>query len=211
MRRGDVLLRALGDSTGHTVVYLGSRRIVGAEGNWDGRPGDSSGTEVTERSYYRYGYNRILRPPARLYEEPKEEEPKVDLDGTEGAVHRLYNANSGEHLFTQDANEASSLARSGWAYEGAGWVAPESGGGVWRLYNPHGGDHMLTASLEEVGALVVAGWAYEGRAFAAGSGDPVFRLYNPHAGQHMFTASATERDSLAAAGWSDEGTAFRAA
>lgn len=62
-RRGDVFLRALGDSTGHTVVYLGGGRIVGAEGDWDGRAGDSSGTEVCERSYYDYGYNHILRPP----------------------------------------------------------------------------------------------------------------------------------------------------
>lgn len=63
MKRGDVLLRALGDSTGHTVVYLGDGYIVGAEGNWDGRHGDGSGTEVTKRTYYPYDYNWILRPP----------------------------------------------------------------------------------------------------------------------------------------------------
>ena len=61
MRRGDILVRALGDSTGHTVVYLGSSRIVGAESNWDGVRGDGSGAEVTERSYYDYRYNHILR------------------------------------------------------------------------------------------------------------------------------------------------------
>ena len=61
MRRGDILVRALGDSTGHTVVYLGNGHIVGAESNWDGVRGDSSGAEVTERSYYDYSYNHILR------------------------------------------------------------------------------------------------------------------------------------------------------
>ena len=61
MRRGDILVRALGDSTGHTVVYLGGSRIVGAESNWDGKRGDGSGAEVTERSYYDYKYNHILR------------------------------------------------------------------------------------------------------------------------------------------------------
>ena len=61
MRRGDILVRALGDSTGHTVVYLGGSRIVGAESNWDGVRGDGSGAEVTERSYYDYKYNHILR------------------------------------------------------------------------------------------------------------------------------------------------------
>ena len=61
MKRGDILVRALGDSTGHTVVYLGNSRIVGAESNWDGKQGDGSGAEVTERSYYDYSYNHILR------------------------------------------------------------------------------------------------------------------------------------------------------
>lgn len=61
-RRGDVLLRERSDGTGHTVVFLGDGRIVGAEGDWDKKQGDSSGTEVTERSYYDYSYNWILRP-----------------------------------------------------------------------------------------------------------------------------------------------------
>ena len=73
MRRGDVLLRALGDSTGHTVVYLGDGRIVGAEGNWDGVRGDSSGNEVTVRGYYDYRYNWILRPPASCYGDARDE------------------------------------------------------------------------------------------------------------------------------------------
>ena len=60
-KRGDVLLS---NSKGHTVIYLGNSRILGAEGNWDGRHGDSSGSEVCERSYYAYGYETILRPPA---------------------------------------------------------------------------------------------------------------------------------------------------
>lgn len=59
-RRGDVLLT---EPNGHTVIYLGNSRILGAEGDWDGRRGDGSGTEVCERSYYAYRYNWILRPP----------------------------------------------------------------------------------------------------------------------------------------------------
>lgn len=60
-RRGDIFLRALNDNTGHTVLYLGNGRIVGAENNWDGVRGDSSGAEVTERSYYAYKYNYMIR------------------------------------------------------------------------------------------------------------------------------------------------------
>lgn len=60
-RRGDVLLT---EPNGHTVIYLGGSRILGAEGDWDGVRGDSGGREVCERSYYDYSYNWILRPPA---------------------------------------------------------------------------------------------------------------------------------------------------
>lgn len=65
-RRGDVLLT---EPNGHTVIYLGNSRILGAEGDWDGRRGDGSGTEVCERGYYAYDYNWILRPPAAASEE----------------------------------------------------------------------------------------------------------------------------------------------
>lgn len=62
LKRGDVLLS---NSRGHTVVWLGNGRILGAEGNWDGRRGDGSGREVCERDYYPYGYETILRAPAK--------------------------------------------------------------------------------------------------------------------------------------------------
>lgn len=62
LMRGDVLLS---NSRGHTVIWLGNGRILGAEGNWDGRRGDGSGREVCERDYYPYGYETILRAPAK--------------------------------------------------------------------------------------------------------------------------------------------------
>lgn len=62
LKRGDVLLS---NSRGHTVIWLGNGRILGAEGNWDGRRGDGSGREVCERDYYAYGYETILRAPAK--------------------------------------------------------------------------------------------------------------------------------------------------
>ena len=81
MRRGDLLVREdPSGGTGHTVVYLGSRRIVGAEGDWDGRRGDSSGQEVTERSYYSHGYKWILRPPSAAEgEDEVTEQDKRDI------------------------------------------------------------------------------------------------------------------------------------
>ena len=41
------------------------------------------------------------------------------------AVHRLYNPNTGQHLFTTSTNEADTLSRSGWRYEGIAWVRPQ--------------------------------------------------------------------------------------
>ena len=61
MKRGDLLLKEIPGGTGHVVVYIGDMRIIGAEGNWDGKRGDGDGTEICERNYYTYGYNYILR------------------------------------------------------------------------------------------------------------------------------------------------------
>lgn len=61
MRFGDVLLKEIPGRLGHTVVVSGARRIIGAEGNWDGRHGDGNGGEIVERSYYANEYNHILR------------------------------------------------------------------------------------------------------------------------------------------------------
>lgn len=79
LKRGDVLLS---NSRGHTVIWLGNGRILGAEGNWDGRRGDGSGREVCERDYYPYGYETILRAPAKYRTTPakKKEEVVTDTD-----------------------------------------------------------------------------------------------------------------------------------
>lgn len=63
LMRGDLVLKEI-DGVGHVVVYVGGGRVVGAEGNWDKSPGDSSGREVCEKPLYDFGWNWILRPPA---------------------------------------------------------------------------------------------------------------------------------------------------
>lgn len=203
MKRGDILLRALGDSSGHTVIYLGNGLIVGAEGNWDGRRGDSSGREICVRSYYDYSYNYILRPPT------KPEVHKVNIKEVDHGIYRMYNPNDGQHHLTASHSEAETLASVGWDYEG---VAFRSGSGdkVYRLYNPFGGQHILTASAEEGMGLAIAGWVVEAVAFRAGGDKDVYRVYNPNNGDHLFTTSTVERDSLVRAGWQSEGVAFKA-
>ena len=132
---------------------------------------------------------------------------ELELDGREGAVHRLYDANSGQHMFTQSAAEARNLASAGWKYEGAGWVAPTARD-VLRVYNPNSGEHVFMMDTAEARNLVEAGWTDEGTAFQSGDGDPVHRLYD--GSTHMYALEA-EAKALVKAGWTDEGTAFRTA
>ena len=78
------------------------------------------------------------------------------------AIYRLYNPYSGEHLFTTDANEYTTLVGLGWSYEGVNWGAPESGASVYRLYNQWSGDHHYTTYANERDTLVELGWEDEG-------------------------------------------------
>lgn len=206
MQRGDVLLRAKGDATGHTVVYLGGGRIVGAEGNKDGKRGDSSGREICEKAYYDYDYDWILRPPASAGATMQVTDKVAEV---KGAVYRLYNRSGGDHLLTSSHREAQFAADSGWKYEG---VAFKVGGdtNVLRLYNPNAGQHFYTTSTSERDELKKAGWTDEGIAFRVGGDSDVYRLYNPNSGQHVYTASVKEYDSLKDSGWTDEGVAWKA-
>lgn len=132
---------------------------------------------------------------------------RIDIDTTAGAVHRVYNPNSGTHHFSTDINEVQNVISSGWEYEGVAWYAPTSGD-VHRLLNPNNGDHLLTLDEDERDFLVKAGWKYEGVAFQSGRGSGVHRLYNPYNGLHHYTANDIEYRQLKKVGWKDEGVAF---
>lgn len=69
---------------------------------------------------------------------------RIYISGT-CSVYRLYNSNSGEHLYTSDRNEKTFLAQAGWSYESTGWLnAADQSHPVCRLYNPNSGDHHFT-------------------------------------------------------------------
>lgn len=128
------------------------------------------------------------------------------------AVYRMYNPNSGQHLFTNYIGEAQSLANGGWTYEGVGWKAPSKGTNVFRLYNPNTGDHVLTANVTEVNRLTILGWRNEGITMhtysGSGKGRAVHRLYNPVESMHMYTIDVEEKKALVKKGWKYEGVAF---
>ncbi|MDH6363358.1 hypothetical protein M2139_000222 [Enterococcus sp. PF1-24] len=135
-------------------------------------------------------------------------------------IERLYNPNTGEHLYTPSSFEAATLRNLGWKGEGNAWAIPDMNTlvdgrpNVSRLYNPNTGDHHYTADLNEESYLVSVGWERDFISFptAGNEGAPVYRLYNPNVkvGSHHYTLDSNERAHLIAVGWKDEGVAFNA-
>ena len=135
-------------------------------------------------------------------------------------LYRLYNPNTGEHLFTPRANEVYSLISLGWRNEGKAWDAPEEGWYVYRMYNPNAGDHQYTMDENEKNVLTSLGWKYEGVGWASpdlgwtpvkeADGDPIYRLYNPNAvtASHHYTGSVQEANALLRLGWKYEGVGW---
>ena len=138
---------------------------------------------------------------------------KVTVTADIISIYRVYNPNSGEHVYTKDANEKDNLVKAGWKDEGVAWKSPsKSNTPVYRLYNKNAGDHHYTVSADERAKLVKAGWKDEGVAWYSDDlkTNAVYRVYNPNAktGSHHFTLSKTEVQNLVKAGWKDEGVAF---
>ncbi|AGV72852.1 hypothetical protein [Lactococcus cremoris] len=137
-----------------------------------------------------------------------------------GIINRVYNPNTGEHVYTNSIFEESRLTDLGWSDEGNAFFVPEfevgkdnsnQGPLVSRLYNPNAGDHFYTSNQYEISELVKKGWKRDQIIFpTAKVGVPVYRLYNPNAtvGAHFYTTSSFERDNLVNHGWKYEGVAF---
>lgn len=128
-------------------------------------------------------------------------------------MYRLYNPNSGEHLYTKDSNEVSVLTKIGWKKEGEAWKAAKSGTAVYRLYNPNNGDHHYTLDKNEYNTLGKIGWRKEGVAWYSDSnkGVAVYRLFNPSqtgAGSHHYTTDKNEYKVLKTKGWNQEGISW---
>jgi N-acetylmuramoyl-L-alanine amidase len=135
------------------------------------------------------------------------------LSQVEGAVYRLYNPNSGDHHYTMDSNEYSTLGSIGWKQEGVAWISPDSSTTpVYRLYNPNSGDHHYTMDVHEYQTLGTIGWKQEGVAWYSDDahGVTVYRLFNPNetVGTHHYTMDSNEYATLKILGWKQEGVAW---
>lgn len=123
-------------------------------------------------------------------------------------VYRLYNRNTGEHFYTKNTYERSSLIQNGWNNEGVGWYGASSGEPVYRVYNPNsrGGDHYYTMSRYEAQSLVNKGWRWDNNgapAFYSAGNTKLYVSYNPNAqsGSHNYTTNIYEQNSLLQNGW----------
>lgn len=138
--------------------------------------------------------------------------PKTTQPENTVQMYRVYNPNSGEHFYTQNAAEKNILVSKGWKYEGIGWNGPTSGAPVYRLYNKNAGDHHYTLNANEKNNLVSKGWKYEGISWYSGGSKALHRLYNPNAkaGSHHYTLNTNEKNNLVKHGWKYEGLAWYA-
>lgn len=130
-------------------------------------------------------------------------------------LYRVYNPNSGEHVFTVDADERDHLISVGWNDEGIAWNLPAlSPIPVYRVYNPNAGDHHYTTDKEEYDHLITVGWRGEGIKWYSDhkQTQEIHRLYNPNAkaGAHHFTIDKEESDRLVSYGWRYEGVNMHA-
>lgn len=157
------------------------------------------------------GFTVCAAGPVQAETETTTEEPVVGQ-----AIYRMYNPNSGEHLYTPSMFESRTLFTLGWKSEGTAWFAPNDyvGHAIYRVYNPNAGDHHYTFDANEKAHLLKVGWEDDMLSFpsATDEGAPIYRLYNPNAivGAHHFTGNAAERDMLVSVGWQDEGIGFYA-
>ena len=137
----------------------------------------------------------------------------VDVPVSE-EVFRLFNEDTGEHLYTADEGEIAYLEDAGWNNEGVCWVAPfSSGTEVYRLFNESDGEHLYIADLGEISYLVDQGWNNEGVAFFSYDGEggtPVYRVFDPNglAFTHAYSTDEGEVAYLVENGWNNEGEAF---
>lgn len=152
-------------------------------------------------------YDTAFRPKTNAEPvKPAKKEPVKEIAAAgSGALYRLYNRYSGDHLYPKDIVEAKKAQTAGWIYEGVAWISPEKGDSVYRLYNKQSGLHHYTADPVEKTRLLSIGWKDEGTAFISGGSRPIYRMYNPYSGAHILSASRKEHDALTKAGWRCEG------
>ena len=152
--------------------------------------------DIWQYSSARYDHNRAK---ADVFHSVKKESIKQEPDGS---VYRLYNPNTGDHLFTANFAEAQNVANAGWTYEGVGWQSPAEGEEVYRLYQGNVHDYVFK---KDVSKLESEGWTCECVAFKSGGTRPIYRMFNQNDRSCILTSSLEEHNELSKNGWFCQG------
>lgn len=131
------------------------------------------------------------------------------VDGSRGAIYRLYHTGKGTHFFTASAAERDSVVNKypAYVYEGAAFYTyPKTGTNlspVYRFFNSVTGAHFYTISQAEKESIQSKrpNFIYEGVAWYASTktatgAQPLYRFFNEKTGTHFYTTSAAEKDSI---------------
>lgn len=108
------------------------------------------------------------------------------------AVHEVVNSLNGDHVYTSDAAQISTLVGAGYTDTGTLFSVPATGSTV-PVYQLHStaGRHIYTAWAPERDKLASQGWSLDGVAFqtpAKATGTvPVFRYYDGATKSHVLT------------------------
>lgn len=123
-------------------------------------------------------------------------------------VYRFYNTQTGNHFFTANNDEATTVAgRAGFSFEGKAFVRnvfdDSNSVLVHRFWNDATGTHFYTANASEATDLREAGngFSYEGvayRGFSQKTADTteLYRFYNKETGSHFYTADIAEMENV---------------
>ena len=131
----------------------------------------------------------------------------TNSDTQQAAIYRLFNTNTGVHLYTANPVERDSVIQnlSNYQYEGISYFAAKSNEGipVYRLYNPIVDGHFYTVSEAERDSVIQndPNYVLEGQAFTAFDSQvagtvPVYRFFIPDSGAYFYTTSEAERESI---------------
>lgn len=98
LKYGDILLRPkTAAKNGHTAFYIGDGKIVQAQSDYDGKPGDSSGREIRIQAYYDSPFTYVLR-----YPDPVEAKPT-------GAFGKIVNVREWCHRRAKPTSASASV------------------------------------------------------------------------------------------------------
>lgn len=131
-------------------------------------------------------------------------------------VYRLFNQNSGRHLFSSNQEEIDIITGQGWVNEGAAYRSPANANTDLHRFVMTNGGHFYTANIEEKNILSQdLSFTYEGVAYQVYStaeppqgSIPVVR-YLSNAGSHLYSTSQFEQNMLdASSQWQNEGIAW---